>query len=328
MGGPSAEHEVSLNTGKNIIHALDPKKYLVRPVLITKKSKWLIAPSYQTPLLYSQRKLAVKNLVPLAENPLPNRVFDSPVAFIAMHGKYGEDGTIQGMLETMGIPYTGSGILASALGMDKPRSLSLFRDNGFNVPDYRVFNQQEKIINPFQCPLVVKPSNHGSSIGVSIVRHKRDFKNALVEAFRHSNHIILQKFIKGRELTCGVLENKNGEAFALLPTEIIPRVGNFYDYRSKYDEGGSEHVVPPHGFSQKTISMVQNTALYAHKIIGCSDMSRSDFILGSDNKLYILEINTIPGMTQTSLLPEAAKAAGINFPKLLDLLIARALRKQ
>jgi len=175
---------------------------------------------------------------------------------------------------------------------------------------------------------VVKPANQGSSVGISICQSKKELIRGIRKAFKYSSRVMVQKFIKGRELTCGVLEDKKGKLLALPPTEIIPQKGKFYDYKSKYDERGSRHFTPPRALPRQVIKQIQKSACLAHRLIGCSAMSRSDFILGEDGRLYILEINTIPGMTKTSLLPEAARAAGIAFPRLLDLLIAQALKKR
>lgn len=305
MGGPPPEHEVSLNTGKEVCANLNTEKYLVSPLVIPKNGKW----------------------------NLPRVKPD--VAFIAMHGAYGEDGTIQGLLETAKIPYTGSGVLASALGMNKPRSCAIFREAGLNVPEFKVImterlnlhNRDYRGPTSIGWPKVVKPANHGSSIGVHIVKNRKELHAGIHDAFRYSDRVMIQEFIKGREITCGVLE-KNNKLLPLPPMEILPKKGNFYDYKSKYDEGGSKHLIPPPGLSQKTIRAVQDAACRAHNVLGCYGMSRSDFILGDDGKLYILEINTIPGMTATSLLPEAAKAAGIDFFQLTDMLIVNALSKK
>lgn len=304
MGGPSHEYEVSLNTGKNICANLDTKKYIISSLIIPKNGKWRMPRT------------------------------EPDVAFIAIHGTYGEDGTIQKLLEEARIPYTGSGVLASALGMDKPRSCAIFRKAGLNVPRFTVLSRSDLDSNCHRGPTsivswpkVVKPANHGSSVGVHIIKNNKELHAGIIDAFRYSGRVMIQKFIKGRELTCGVLE-KNNKLFLLPPTEIIPKLGFFYDYKSKYANGGSEHITPPPGLSGHMVSIVQKAAQRAHKVIGCSGMSRSDFILGKDGKLYILEINTIPGMTSTSLLPEAAKSVGITFPKLLDILIVNALRKK
>ncbi len=346
MGGPSPEHEVSLNSGKQILENLDKKKYLAQPVIITKTGQWLFHPISRRGLLkpnfnsYGSSTSVVKFAEKSALVELAKKKPD--VAFIAMHGAYGEDGTLQGLLESIGMPYTGSGVLASALGMDKPRSCALFREAGFLVPDFVVITRQELQImfggstskhkngiifwQKSGFPLVVKPANRGSSVGISIVKNKKELLRGIKDAFKYSDRVILQRFIKGREITCGVLEDKNGKLIPLPPTEILPMAGKFYDYRSKYAKGGSKHVMPPPGISQKIIKKIQDAACRAHSVLGCSGMSRSDFILGEDHKLYILEINTIPGMTSTSLLPEAAKAVGIEFSKLLDIIIQTALR--
>lgn len=333
MGGPSGEHEVSLNTGKEILKNLDPKKYEASPVVITKKGEWLLP-------IQSQKLLAppAKKISPMAERRgLARLETKKPdVVFIAMHGTYGEDGTLQGLLESVGIPYTGSGVLASALGMDKPRASAVFEKAGLLVPPSVVINKKKAgwqkevgaTIKKFSLPLVIKPANHGSSVGVTIAHSRNEVLRGLVDAARYNNDIILQKFIRGKEITCGVLERETGKLMPLPPIEIIPRLGKFYDYRSKYAKGGSDHIVSPKWMPKTLIAKIQNAACRAHSAIGCSGMSRSDFILGEYGKLYLLEINTIPGMTQTSLLPDAARAAGIAFSEVLDIIVSNALSKK
>lgn len=341
MGGPSSEYKISLASGKNVLEALDSDKYIAHPFIIPRRGGLPTFPK-------------------------------ADVAFIAMHGKYGEDGTIQAILEAFKIPYTGSGVLASALAMDKPRASEIFKAAGLNVPEFEVLRRSDpkfrwqQILNrsAYAFPLVAKPADQGSSIGVSIVKNSRKLKEGIHEAFCYSDRVIIQKFIKGREITCGVLEadkkilfrakekttrrggNKNKTLFyardkqgmitdasgrfdliALPPTEIHPQKGAFYNYRSKYDACGSKHITPPNNLSQKMIKTIQEAACLAHQVIGCSGMSRSDFILGEDGQLYILELNTIPGMTATSLLPEAAQKAGISFTELVDLLIENAFKR-
>lgn len=310
MGGPSSEREVSLATGKVILNALDKNKYNVRPIIVSKQGKGL-------------DKIAK---------------IKTDVAFIAMHGEFGEDGTAQGFLEALGVPYTGSGILASSLGMDKVRSLRLFRDHGLSVPDFIVINKTEWVKNKqvilsdllkgFNFPLVIKPADRGSSVGVAIVENKKTLKEAVKKAFKCSEIIKAQKYIKGRELTCGVIDDGKDNAMSLPPIEIVPRATSFYGYEDKYKAGGSDHFIPPRNMPPALIKKIRDVALSAHKIIGCSGMSRTDMILGNDGKLYVLEINTIPGMTETSLLPQAAAAAGIFFPDLLDKIIQAALNKR
>lgn len=321
MGGPSAEHEISLHTGEQIIAHLNPLRYSVTPVTITKTGKWLMPDEKNNRTVDALSKIAKT----------------AHIAFIALHGTFGEDGTVQGLLESFNIPYTGSGICASALGMDKPRSLALFRDSGFYVPKFRVIRKNEfntnktrsflrDISREFSFPLVVKPSNLGSSIGVVIIRSKKDLLKGIQRVFGYALEIIIQKFIPGREITCAILENKNGSLVALPPIEIVPRKNAFYDYESKYSDHGSDHFIPPRNMDKKKITMIQDAARRAHQIIGCSGISRTDFILSNDEKLAILEINTIPGMTPTSLVPQAAQVMGIEFPELLDCIIESALK--
>ena len=338
MGGPSPEHDVSLNTGREILKALDRKKYVAHPVTVTKEGMWLLSNAAR---VHNQGGHSLKKRTALTLQPAHNKnsfpIKNIDVAFIAMHGRFGEDGTVQALLETFGIPYTGSGVLASALGMDKPRSLLIFRQAGLSAPDFCVFSKDDwkkrrsavlsKILRSFRFPFITKPADAGSSVGVAIIKKKSELRHAILSAFRHSNTIMAQVFVKGKELTCGVLENRNGELEALMPTEIIPRPGDFYDYSSKYGDGGSTHLIPPKNMSPSVIGRIQAAACIAHRALGCRGFSRTDFILASNGTLFVLELNTIPGMTQTSLLPEAAKAAGISFTALLDRILETAEKK-
>ena len=334
MGGSSAEHEVSLHTGEEIAKNLDPRKYIVEPVTITKTGTWIVASKFPLPLAPPASGASGRALT---ERAGAQKIVDdrADIVFIALHGKYGEDGTVQGLLESFGIPYTGSGVLASALGMDKPRSLGIFREAGLTAPDFLIVKKGERfgdqaiasLVRRFSLPFVVKPANHGSSIGVAIVRDSKKIPQAIREASRYSDEVIAQKYVRGRELTCGVLELPSGKLFTLPPIEIVPKYGDFYDYESKYADGGSEHLIPPPGLAPRMLRDLQKAARTAHQSLGCRGMSRTDFILGEDGIFYVLEINTIPGMTSTSLLPQAAAAAGISFPKLLDMIIVSALRR-
>ena len=351
MGGPSSEHEVSLNTGKGVIRNLDRHKYVAEPVVITRDGSWLMQPvkkriSEKDAGIPKKNGRALMLASPLALEKVKAEKPDA--IFIAMHGEFGEDGTIQGLLESFGIPYTGSGILASSLGMDKPRQAALFRQAGLKVPEFIVLQKSEwrknkksilrKIINDFSISLVIKPANRGSSVGVSIVKVRpgltkrkpglTNLSDALNSAFSYSDTVMVQKFIRGREITCGAVEGANGALLPLPPVEIFAKAGKFYDYKSKYADGGSEHVILPKNMSRRLVKKMQDAACMAHNILGCRGMSRTDFILSPDGILHVLEINTLPGMTSTSLLPESAKAIGIDFSKLLNLIIESALRKR
>ena len=292
-GGPSSEHEVSLKTAGNVIEKLDKKKYDAEQIIISKKGKW----------------------------PIPPNRLAADIVFIAMHGAYGEDGTVQSILEKINVPYTGSDAVASRLGMHKRKSSELFASYGLLAPES--FN-----ISRCEFPVVVKPADGGSSVGVRVVETSDQLQEAIAEASKYSREILAQEYIVGREMTCGVLDDGLGNVIALPPTEIIPVARKFFDYQAKYIAGASREVTPP-DLPEKTIKTIQEIALKAHKIIGCSGMSRTDMIIKDleQSKIYVLEINTIPGLTETSLLPQQALAAGISFSELLDRIIEAALNK-
>ncbi|MFA5174869.1 MAG: D-alanine--D-alanine ligase [Patescibacteria group bacterium] len=316
MGGPSTEREVSFVTGKAVCDNLDKNKYQIFPIEMSKSGEFF--------LLKNEKK----ELFDIFKN---KKKFD--IIFIAMHGAYGEDGCAQGMLQTLGIRYTGSGVLASAVGMDKIKSNELYKIGGLSVPKFIYFNKNEwkkskdetleKIKIKIGMPVVIKPVDQGSSVGVFIIKEEKEIKKAVEAAFKYSNFIMAQAFVKGEEATCGVLES-GGEPFALPPTRIKANIGEFYDYKSKYKTGGSTHICPA-DFSSEINKKIQEMAVKAHKILGCRGMSRTDFIVSEDEKIYVLETNTIPGMTPMSLLPEAAGKAGIGFTEMLNLIVKASL---
>ena len=301
MGGPSSEHDVSLWTGKMVVSQLDKNKYEVTPITISKDRKW-----------------------PTKVKDISNN-FD--LSFIAMHGEYGEDGTLQKLLEKHKIPYTRSTSKASRLAMDKAKFIETLRQKKINCPDSITVSRNSlknnwlKLEN-FGLPLVVKPSGLGSSVGVNIVKSWGQLAPAIKTALSHDSKILVEKYIEGKELTCGALEVK-GTLMALPPTEIIPKNRKFFDYKAKYTPKASLEITPPR-LPENTIKEIQQTALKVYKAAGCSSYARTDMILGKDGKLYVLEINTLPGMTKTSLLPQAAKKAGFSFPQLLDIIIDNA----
>lgn len=309
-GGLSSEHEVSLKTSRMVAENLDVQEYDVKSVIIQKDRKWKFGKGKPLELGAAITKIGRAN-------------FD--FVFIALHGAFGEDGRIQALLEWIDLPYVGSGVLASALAMDKQMTNIIYSTVGLRVPPSVVLNGPSAKVPSISFPVVVKPVDGGSSVGVSIVKKKEELALALKTAFKESRRVMLQKYIKGKELTCGVIESAPGEAFALLPTEIVPRVATFFDYHEKYAMQGSLEITPAR-IPEAQIREVQKLALSAHGALGCRGMSRSDFIL-DDKKFYILETNTIPGMTEASLLPKAAAAIGISFPSLLDLIIDSGLKR-
>ena len=316
MGGPSSEREISLITGQAIFDNLDRKKYLPTPVEMTKEGHFFVMGKK-------------KKLIDLQNKD--RKMFD--VVFIALHGSPGEDGGVQGMLESLNIKYTGPGVLASALAMNKVFAAQVYTANGLPNPDFVHFDKlswkrsAEKIMNDIVSklgfPLVVKPVDQGSAVGVSKVKNQAELKKVIDKTFKLFPWLMAQKFVKGQEATCGVLE-KNGQLVALPPTHILPNLGEFYDYKSKYAAGGSTHICPA-DFDDTINGQIQNLAIAAHKALNCRGMSRTDIFVGEDQKLYILETNTIPGMTPTSLFPEAAGKAGISFGKMLDYIIKASL---
>jgi len=288
MGGTSSEREISLKSGQAVFSALKQSGLEVIPIDITTDN-----------LLQNVNLLKKHNL---------------DCAFIALHGRFGEDGTIQGILEGMQLPFTASGVRASQLAMDKIGSLGIFSQGGLRVPRSQFLEksayQKEKVFtNQLGYPLVVKPANHGSSIGLSLVERQQELPAAIQLAFEFDENIIIQEYISGRELTVGILDK-----IALPVIEIIPH-NKFFDFDAKYQTGLTQYIIPAKLDAQIALE-IQKTALRAHQLLGCSGCSRVDVILSKDNCLYILEVNTIPGMTATSLLPKAAKIVGIDFSQL------------
>ena len=298
MGGPSSEREISLLSGKAVFEALKAAGLDVVAIDITTDDADI-----------DKSLIGAENI---------------DCAFLALHGRFGEDGTIQKILEDMRLPYTGSGVLASQLAMDKVASHRLFQDNGLNVPKYAVASKNtysgERLDELFSYPIVVKPVTGGSSIGLSIVYKKEDFIKAMDLAFTYDGRAMVEEYVLGRELTVGVLEEK-----ALPVIEIIPK-NEFFDFEAKYQSGLTEYVVPAK-LDSATAAKVQETGLAAHKLLGCWGCSRTDIILTPAGLPYILEVNTIPGMTATSLLPKAARNVGIDFTQLCLTLIKLAYEK-
>jgi D-alanine-D-alanine ligase len=296
MGGPSAEREVSLNTGKAILTALQEAGY-----------KNTIGIDLEPTRFVEQLKEA--------------RI---EVVFNAVHGQYGEDGILQGALELLGIPYTGAGVLSSAMAMDKGISKRIFLSAAIPTPRSLLFTKADlnrdlvaEIINDFSIPVVVKSASQGSSIGVAIVEDVGNLSNAIQQAFQYSSTILIEEFIKGRELTVAIWGKDEPKALPVI--EIVPYSGR-YDYHSKYTKGATEYIVPAKLADEITLQ-VQQVALEAFTILGCCGIARVDIMLDSDNNPYVLEVNTIPGMTATSLVPKAAAAAGISFPDLCEKLL-------
>lgn len=344
MGGQSAEREVSLDTGRNIAEFLDSEKYDILPVEVSKEGKWLLDSPVVRQIeiknkikLLSRRFSKSKEIIPPLDNSL-RRQRKTSVAFIALHGPYGEDGTVQGLLELLGIPYTCSGVLTSALAMNKAMAKEFLVARGILAPNYQLISSnlggslfghmpelETRLKRKFGFPLVVKPNNQGSSVGVSIVRKKSEIRKALKDAFKKDKEVLVEEFIEGREITASILGNKKPVALPLI--EIVPKTSEFFDYYAKYTPGATNEICPA-PLSKSLTQEIQQTALKIYKVLGCRGVARVDFIVDKKNRIYFLELNTIPGMTKTSLVPQAAAKAGIEFPELLDRIIQLALDKK
>jgi D-alanine-D-alanine ligase len=293
MGGLSKEREVSLRSGSAVLDALLQREYDAVPIDVG-------------PDIAEQLK--VKGV---------------EVAFLALHGRYGEDGCIQGLLEIVGIPYTGSSVLASSLAMDKHLTKDIARQEGLPTPDSLFFNAYHEDLEEFLAkfcltfPLIVKPSREGSTIGIAKADNARELKSAILEAAKLDSRVLVEKFVQGREVTVPIL---NQEALPLL--EVIPKSG-FYDYASKYTSGATTYICPAE-IGEAATQQVQEYSKRIYRRIGCEGVARADFIIGEDQVPYFLEINTLPGMTATSLVPKSAAATGISFGDLVEKILSTA----
>lgn len=324
-GGPSGEYEVSLKTGKNILDALKSSdKYQVEDIFIDRSGVWHIGGLPRT----------IDRVLPHVD-----------VVVNALHGTYGEDGQVQKILESHKVPFTGSGSLGSAIGMNKPQAKKFFRKHGLLTPEHITVEKHSftpsllrKIASKYPHLRLVKPASSGSSLGVSVANSEAELGHAINNAFAHSDSVLIEEFIKGREATCGVVEGtKNGEVYALHPVEIRDlsrermegtssdekgKKNSIWSYESKYSDDLHE-LICPGNFSKEESELIQQASVAAHKALGLSHYSRSDFILNRMG-VYILETNTLPGLTSTSLFPRSLAVAGVSLSEFLDHIISLA----
>jgi len=326
FGGRSAEHEISLVSATAIHKNLNKPKFEVRSIYITRQGLWkaVEAPSLDIPALESGRTFSFLPWAGREERP----ELAADIYFPVLHGPHGEDGTIQGLLEMAGVPYVGAGVLGSALGMDKSATKSILRDQGLPVVPCLVIREMDWKTDPdmflrrvrrtLPPPLFVKPANLGSSVGITKVGNAKDVPAALAVAFRYDTTALVEKGISGRELELSVLGNETPEAS--LPGEVIP-FREFYDYNDKYVDGRTTFVIPAK-LAPRTLARVRGLGIAAFKALACSGMARVDFFLEKGtNRLYLNEINTIPGFTEISMYPKLWAASGLPFPRLLERLI-------
>ncbi len=300
-GGKSGEREVSLSGAKGVEKALDPEKF------------------------------EVKKYDPATDlSALVTEAGEIDFAFILLHGRFGEDGTVQGLLELLGIPYQGSRVLGSALAMDKNLAKELYQLRGLPVAAWEMVNDKSgasasDIVGRLGLPLVVKPVCQGSSLGMTIAKTDTELQMGIQKAFSHDNEVMVEQYIAGREITAGVLGNADPVALPLI--EIVPGEGyTFFDYDAKYKPGASNEICPA-PISPGLAAKAQKYGVEAHKALQLRGYSRTDMIMTEDGRFYLLETNTIPGMTPTSLFPQAAAAHGLAFPALLERLIELGMEK-
>jgi len=342
FGGRSGEHEVSLASARSVLAALDPARYEVLPIGITPQGEWVLVKGADQLSVEKGTRVGVvpgssaRPFVSMEPQGATARLLQESidVAFPVLHGTYGEDGTVQGLLELLGVPYVGCGVMASALGMDKVATKAAFQQAGLPVVPYRVLTAKSWREDPtavlnlleqtFVYPIFVKPSNLGSSVGVSRATHRVSLDQAIAEAFRYDRKILVEQGLDCREIECGILGNDAPEASVV--GEIVPK-RLWYDYRAKYEPGMSEVRIPallPLPLARD----VQAQAIRAYQAIDCAGMARVDFFLErASAQLYVNEINTIPGFTATSVYPKLWEAGGLSYPDLVDRLIQLALER-
>ncbi len=316
FGGPSPEYDISVASAKNICRGLFEAGYDITPIHITKEGKFLI-PSSPTPKI--EMCESSFPMLPSEAAPFLQR-FD--VIFNAMHGPYGEDGMFQSFLSILGVPCTGSSAPACALAIDKMRSRMVMQAFGVPVPESVYLTLGQDLV-PFM-PAVIKPNAQGSSVGVTIVRDRSKLKEALDLAFSFGDIVVAEEYLEGKEITCSVLQRSHKKPEALPVTLIIPKTSEFFDIKAKYEMGASEEITPA-PIEECWFKLAQQLAVMTHEAIGCSGVTRVDMFLLPNGTIKVLEINTLPGMTDTSLVPQAAKCVGISFPQLLTLIIQGAL---
>ncbi|MGN0143424.1 MAG: D-alanine--D-alanine ligase [Clostridium sp.] len=292
MGGISSEREISINSGKSIVENINKDKYEVESIVIDKKED------------------------------IVTKVKGIDFALLALHGQFGEDGTVQSVLQTLGIPYSGCGPLSSAMCMDKDVTKSILQAANIRTAPWINLSKNDSIdykaINELGYPVVVKPTHGGSSVATFIVKEEKEIEHCVAEAFKWDNEVMIEKFIKGDEITCPVYGDK------MLPVIAIKPKAEFFDFTSKYQDGGAEEVVVE--LEKDLHEEVEKMALATYKALKCEVYSRVDMIVTSDGTPYILEVNTLPGMTKNSLIPKSAAAANISFPELIDMIIDDSMK--
>lgn len=332
MGGPSTEHDVSLVSGTGVVRSLDAKKYNVHPVLISKDGFWTWSSRELSPYQkesFSMNYFATVEGTAMQRKKAPalSELPDCDIAFLALHGKWGEDGRVQALLEHWKIPYTGCGVLASALAMDKIKSKEIYRSCGVPTPAFRVLERASfkgdllvSAADELGFPLVIKDPIGGSSIGMGIAKNLEEAGDICTRLFDAAPTLLLEKFIAGEEASCGFIEGQP----ALPPTEMRMTTREYFDFEAKYQ--GECNEVTPAEFSPERTLAIQDLARKSHYALGCEGYSRTDVRIDKDGALWVLETNTLPGMTPSSLLPQQAACIGLNYSQLIDVIIETSLK--
>jgi D-alanine-D-alanine ligase len=325
-GGRSSEHDISVESARSVLAALDPERYETATIAIDRAGRWeLEAGEPSNRLLQGPAvKGPASETLPVVADSSPAQVLGSvDVVIPVLHGPFGEDGTVQGLLELAGVPYVGAGVAASALCMDKDLFKAVLRDRGIPVARNATLRLGDEIDNPFGFPVFVKPARLGSSVGISKAHDEAELEQAVALARRHDEKVLVEEFVGGTEVECGVLGNVDSPPLASVVGEIVPHA-EWYDYAAKYDEGGSDIIVPAR-IPDEAAARVQALAVDSFVATECEGMARVDFFLHEDGEVVVNELNTIPGFTSTSVYARLFEASGIPYAELLDRLIQLAL---
>jgi D-alanine-D-alanine ligase len=323
-GGRSSEHEISVASAASVVAALDPDRYEVRTIEIGRDGRWALPAGEMRPAL---RAATTAETLPVPADSAPATLGAVDVVLPILHGPFGEDGTVQGLCELAGVAYVGPGVLASSVCMDKDVFKTLMRGAGIPVARHVALRLGEPVTNPFGYPVFVKPANMGSSVGISKVRDESELEEAVALARRHDEKVMVEEFVDGMEIEVGVLGNLPSPV-ASLPGHVVSHNADWYDYSSKYDEGGSELMIPPPALDDVQIERARELAVAAFVATSCEGMARADFFVrATDGEVVMNELNTIPGFTATSVYSRLFAASGIAYTELLDRLIELALER-
>ncbi len=321
MGGRSSEHPVSLASAASVLEALDPERYEALPVKVGRDGRWELGSANGHGELTAG---APGETLPVPTRAAPPAALsDVDVVLPILHGPFGEDGTVQGLLELADVPYVGAGVLASALCMDKDRFKTVMRGDGIPVARSVTLRDGDPVENPFGYPCFVKPARLGSSVGISKAHDEEELRAGVELARRHDDKVLVEEFVSGTEVEVSVLGNR--DPITSLPGQIVVLEGEWYDYSAKYDEGGMDLLVPPPDLSDEQVERVRELARRAYVATECEGMARADMFVRDDGEVLVNELNTIPGFTSTSVYAKLFEASGVPYAQLLDRLIELAL---